>query len=81
MCENFPKLELVRARPIIPLHAKSQPLGSSSFFNQFCTYKYTSAHTLARSVHDVSCANNNRFAVVVCFRFAFHASGTGSYVY
>ena len=35
----------------------------------------TSAHTLARSLHDVSCANNNRFAVVVCFRLAFHASG------
>ena len=34
-----------------------------------------SAHTLARSLHDVSCANNNRFAVVVCFRLAFHASG------
>ena len=34
----------------------------------------TSAHTLARSLHDVSCANNNRFAVVVCFRLAFHAS-------
>ena len=36
---------------------------------------HTSAHTLARSLHDVSCANNNRFAVVVCFRLAFHASG------
>ena len=35
----------------------------------------TSAHTLARSLHDVSRANNNRFAVVVCFRLAFHASG------
>ena len=35
----------------------------------------TSAHTLARSLHDVSCANNNRFAVVVCFRLTFHASG------
>ena len=35
----------------------------------------TSAHTLARSLHDVSCANNNRFAVVVCFRLAVHASG------
>ena len=28
-----------------------------------------------RSLHDVSRANNNRFAVVVCFRLAFHASG------
>ena len=36
---------------------------------------HTSAHTLARSLHDVSCANNNRFAVVVCYRLAFHASG------
>ena len=35
----------------------------------------TSAHTLARSLHDVSCANNNRKAVVVWFRLAFHASG------
>ena len=34
----------------------------------------TSAHTLARSLHDVSCANNNRFAVVVCFQLAFHTS-------
>ena len=41
----------------------------------FCHLKATSAHTLARSLHDVSCANNNRFAVVVCFRLAFHASG------
>ena len=36
---------------------------------------YTSAHTLAKSLHSVSCANNNSFAVVVCFRLAFHASG------
>ena len=35
----------------------------------------TSAHTLARSLHDMSCANNNRFTVVVCFRSAFYASG------
>ena len=34
-----------------------------------------SAHTLARSLHNVSRANNNRFEVVVCFRLAFHASG------
>ena len=32
---------------------------------------YTNAHTLANSLHDVSCANNNRFAVVVCFRLEF----------
>ena len=37
---------------------------------------YTSAHTLARSLHDVSCTNKKRFAVVVCFRVVFHASGT-----
>ena len=37
-------------------------------------FVYTSAHTLAKSLHDVSRANNNRFAVVVCFRLAFHAS-------
>ena len=43
--------------------------------NTFVRLVYTSAHTLARSLHDVSCANNNRFAVVVCFRLAFHASG------
>ena len=62
---------------------KNQPLGSSSFFNQFWTYKhiythiyiYISAHTHARSLHDVSCANNNREAVVVCFSLAFYASG------
>ena len=36
---------------------------------------YTSAHTLARSLHDVARANNNRFAVVVCSRLTFHASG------
>ena len=36
---------------------------------------YTGAHTLARSLHDVARANNNRFAVVVCSRLAFHASG------
>ena len=40
----------------------------------------TSAHTLARSLHDMSCANNNRFAVVVCFRLAFHASGMGFFL-
>ena len=33
-----------------------------------------SGHTLARSLQDVSCANNNREAVV-CFRLAFHGSG------
>ena len=38
-------------------------------------YKYTSAHTLARSLNDVFCANNNREAVVVCFRLALYASG------
>ena len=38
-------------------------------------YISTSAHTLARSLHYVSRANNNRFAVVVCFKLAFHASG------
>ena len=27
MCEFFPRLELVRARPKIPLHAKDQPRG------------------------------------------------------
>ena len=32
----------------------------------------TGTHGLARSLHDVSCANNNRFEVVVCFRLAFH---------
>ena len=37
-------------------------------------YIHTSEHTLARSLHDVSRANNNREAVVVCFRMAFHAS-------
>ena len=31
----------------------------------------TSAHTRSRSLHDVSCANNNRLAVVICFRLAF----------
>ena len=36
----FPRLELVRARPKISPHAKNQPWGSSSFFNQFCTYKH-----------------------------------------
>ena len=30
---------------------------------------------LDRSLHDVSCANKNREAVVVCFRLVFHASG------
>ena len=40
MCESFPRLELVRARPKIFPHAKNQPWGSSSFFNQFCTYKH-----------------------------------------
>ena len=40
-----------------------------------CTLFDTSAHTLARSLHNVSCANNNREAVVVCFRLAFYASG------
>ena len=35
---------------------------------------YTSSHTLARSLHDVSRANNNRFAVVVSFMLPFHAS-------
>ena len=48
------------------------------FFKYFWpvrVYIYTSAHTLARSLHDVYCANNNRFAVVVCFRLAFYASG------
>ena len=32
------------------------------------------------SLHDVSCANNNRFAVVVCFRVAFYASGMRIYL-
>ena len=40
-----------------------------------CAYIYTSAHTLARSLHDVSRAINNREAVVVCFRLSLHASG------
>ena len=40
----------------------------------FCPLSITSAHTLARSLHDVSRANNNRFVVVVCFRLAFHAT-------
>ena len=29
----------------------------------------------ARLLHGVSCANNNRFAVIVCFGSAFYASG------
>ena len=37
---NFPKLEYLRARPKISLHAKNQPWESSSFFNQLCTYKH-----------------------------------------
>ena len=43
-------------------------------FKCICVYIYTSAHTLASSLHNMSCANNNREAVVVCFRLAFHAS-------
>ena len=39
-------------------------------------YIFTLARApLARSLHDVSCANNKRFAVVVCFRSALYASG------
>ena len=48
---------------------------NSLHINIIYTYTYTSAHTLARSLHDVSRANNSRFAVVVCFRLAFNASG------
>ena len=44
-------------------------LGLYKYFGRLL---YTSAHTLASSVHDLSCAKNNREAVVVCFRLAFH---------
>ena len=40
-------------------------------FNIHVYIYITSAHTLARSLHDVSCVNNNRFAVVVCFKLHF----------
>ena len=36
-----------------------------------CVYIYTSAHTFASSLHDMSCANNNREAVVVCLGWHF----------
>ena len=45
MCKKIPKLELVRARQKISPHDKNQPWGSSSFFNQFCTYKHIYTHT------------------------------------
>ena len=32
---------------------------------------------LARSLKDVFCANNNPFAVIVCFGWAFYPSGMG----
>ena len=44
MGEIFPKLELVRGMPKILSHVKNQPWGSSSFFNQFCTYKHTKTY-------------------------------------
>ena len=34
MCDNFSKTRTC------PSQAKNQPRGSSSFFNQFCTYKH-----------------------------------------
>ena len=37
----FAKLEIVRAGPKIFTHAKNQPWGSSSLFNQLCIYKHT----------------------------------------
>ena len=35
--------------------------------------------TLAKSLYDVSCANNNRFAVVVCFESALFATKCQKY--
>ena len=40
MCEKLPRIVLVRAIPKLFPHARNQWLGSSNFFNKFCTYKY-----------------------------------------
>ena len=76
MCENFSKTRTC------PSHAKNIPtcqnsaLGSSSFFNQFCTYKHIYILELfaARLLHDVSRANNNRFAALVYFKSVLRSS-------
>ena len=36
-----------------------------------CLFNPTRAHSLGRSLHEVFCADNTRFAVVVCIRLAF----------
>ena len=53
---------LTALEPKIP--PKIQIIREKFIFRYSPLIKY-SAHTLARSLHDVYCANNNRFAVVV----------------
>ena len=65
---------VVFARHVVKRLSKSSSLGYIYIYIN-CLLIYTSAHTLARSLHDVSCANNNLFAVVVCFRLTFHSWG------
>ena len=62
---------VVRTRHVVKRPSKRSAL----VYKYMVIYIYTSAHTLARSLHDVSRANNNRFAVVVCFRLTFHSLG------
>ena len=40
---------------------------------RICIYIYSNSHTFARSLHNATRAINYRFAVVFCFRLAFHA--------
>ena len=57
--------DFVRTRPKIFLHAKNQPRGSSSFFNQLCTYKHISdmhyTKSLKRLFHSVYKSNVNPY--------------------
>ena len=55
-------------RQLIQLNSGTLVLGSLSRLSPI------KSDTLARSLHDVSCANDNHFAVVVCFNIALRAS-------
>ena len=80
MCENFDS-NLSEPGQKYPYISKISPVDlpvSSINYVHINIYIYTSAHTLARSLHDVSRANNNRFAVVFALGWHFMPRNSGN---